>query len=115
MLSDRQRGLLQDILENIGAIRRHVTHLEELSFASFESNELVVDAVERCLSRISEAAVKLGIEADEVAPGPQWGEIRGLGNHLRHAYHVVDLSIIWEIIEDDLPPLEEACGKAVGT
>jgi hypothetical protein len=38
---------------------------------------LVYDAVERCLERISEAARKLGEEAEALCPGPPWPLIRG--------------------------------------
>jgi uncharacterized protein with HEPN domain len=58
LLSDRQRGWVQDILDNAGAIKRHLDHLAHTDFDTFRNNELVVDAVERCLSRISEAAVE---------------------------------------------------------
>ena len=76
MLSDRQHGWQQDILDNVGAIKRHLDHLAAPDFDSFQSDELVVDAVERCFSRISEAAVKLGDKAEAEI----WNDIRGLGN-----------------------------------
>ena len=113
MLSDRQRGWVQDILDNAGAIRRHLDHLTHSDFATFCNNELVVDAVERCLSRISEAAERLGAAAEEQVPGVPWDEIRGLGSQLRHAYHVIDPGIVWEILVEDLYPLEEACRRAL--
>ena len=78
LLSDRQRGWLQDILDNVGAIKRHLDHLAAPDFDSFQSDELVVDAVERCFSRIS-AAVKLGDKAEAEIPGLPWNDIRGLG------------------------------------
>ena len=114
MLSDRQRGWLQDILDNVDAIKRHLDHLAAPDFDSFQSDELVVDAAERCFSRISQAAVKLGDKAEAEIPGLPWNDIRGLGNHLRHAYHTIDLGLIWEVIIDDLGPLEEACRNALG-
>ena len=113
MLSDRQRGWVQDILDNAAAIRRHLDHLTHNDFDTFRDDELVVDAVERCLSRISEAAVRLGEAAEEEVPGVPWDDIRGLGNQLRHAYHTVDLGIVWEILVEDLYPLEKACRKAL--
>jgi uncharacterized protein with HEPN domain len=115
LLSDRQRGWVQDILDNASAIKRHLDHLTHNDLDTFRNNELVVDAVERCLSRISEAAVKLGEGADEEVPGVPWDEIRGLGNLLRHAYHTVDLGVVWEILVEDLYPLEEACRRALAT
>ncbi|MCB1883258.1 MAG: hypothetical protein KDG89_04550 [Geminicoccaceae bacterium] len=40
---------------------------------TFVGDEKTVDAVERCLSRISEAAVKLGAEAERRCPASRGG------------------------------------------
>lgn len=65
------------------------------------------------MGRISEAAIRLGEAADEIAPGPPWEDIRGLGNRLRHEYHNIQLAIIWEIVTDDLRALRDACSAAL--
>ncbi len=65
------------------------------------------------MGRISEAALRLGEDAEQIAPGPTWAHIRGLGNRLRHEYHNIQLAIIWEIITDDLEALKDACSKAI--
>lgn len=84
-----------------------------MSDKAFVANDLVADAVERCLSRISEAARKLGRPAETLVPDQPWGKIRGLGNLLRHDYDIVLRSILWEIISDNLPSLRSACRKAL--
>jgi uncharacterized protein with HEPN domain len=53
---------------------------------AFEQNEAMRDAVERCIERVCEAAYRLGQRAEELMPGQPWGDIRGMGNRLRHAY-----------------------------
>ena len=65
--------------------------------AAFDADSCTRDAVERCLERLSEAAAKLGAQADELAPGPPWHAIRAFGNVLRNAYDQVDPVRIWEI------------------
>jgi uncharacterized protein with HEPN domain len=62
---------------------------------------------------LSEAAVKLGAVADELAPSVPWSHIRGLGNHIRHAYDDVNEDTIWEIRTHDLGPLRVACRDAL--
>ena len=69
--------------------------------AAFDADSRTRDAVERCLERLSEAAAKLGAQADELAPGPPWHAIRAFGNVLRHAYDQVDPGRIWEIATCD--------------
>jgi uncharacterized protein with HEPN domain len=65
-----------------------------------------VAAVERKLQIISEAAIRLGIEAERRCPSLPWRDIGGIGNHLRHGYERVDLQQIWETITSDLTALK---------
>ena len=65
-------------------------------------------AVERKLLIVSEAAIRLGDEAAAICPGIPWHKIRGVGNHLRHAYDRVDLDSLWHTVTDDLPVLKAA-------
>jgi uncharacterized protein with HEPN domain len=100
---------LGDIVENIDRILSYTAGKGELDFAK---DQLLIDATERCLSRISEAAVKLGDDAEALAPGLPWPEIRGLGNHLRHGYRGVRVADIWHIVVHDLRPLRDGCIEA---
>ena len=76
-----------------------------MDFAAFSEDPKTVSAVERKLQIISEAAIRLGPEAEERIPGVPWREIRGIGNWLRHQYDRVELPVIWKTITDDLPRL----------
>jgi uncharacterized protein with HEPN domain len=71
------------------------------------------DAVERCLERISEAARKLGIQAEQLCPGIAWPEIRALGNFLRHEYDRIERDRLWLVVERDLPPLIQSVQSAL--
>ncbi len=101
---------LQDIVKN-GRLALHYT--AGLDEAAFEEDPLVYAAVERFLSRISEAAVKLGDLAPELAPGQPWQRIRAIGNPLRHDYDEIDEERVWKIVQDDLPSLVTACEQAL--
>jgi uncharacterized protein with HEPN domain len=59
-----------------------------MDFEAFRSNLMAVAAVERKLQIISEAAVRLAEEAERRCPDVPWRDIRGIGNHLRHAYEM---------------------------
>jgi uncharacterized protein with HEPN domain len=96
----------REIITDIERIERYCRGLD---FARFRDDEKTADAVERCLGRISEAAVKLGDEAQALCPGQPWPDIRGLGNHLRHGYDMIDLRRVWRTVVVDLPPLKAAC------
>jgi uncharacterized protein with HEPN domain len=38
-------------------------------------------------------------------PDQPWGDIRGMGNRLRHAYDRISLDIIWNAVRHDVPGL----------
>jgi len=108
--SSRPEILFLDILDNIRLIQSYV---ERMDRAAFDADSRTRDAVERCLERLSEAATKLGAQAEELAPGPPWMAVRAFGNVLRHAYDQVDPARIWEIVTGDLTPMAEAAEGAL--
>jgi uncharacterized protein with HEPN domain len=109
--SERPRVRFADILENIERIEFYMGEIA--SFEAFVASSLHQDAIERCLLRICEAAVKLGDVAERLAPEIPWQDVRGMGNHLRHAYDLVDPRILWNTVLYDLPPLKVACRRAL--
>ena len=110
MPSSRPVDRLNDIIFNIDAIGRHIAGMTE---QQFRADAKTIDATERCLSRISEAAAKLGALAEQLAPGQPWSAIRGIGNRLRHEYDVVDRGELWRIFTGDLRSLRVACSEAI--
>jgi uncharacterized protein with HEPN domain len=101
---------LRDIADAIAAIRQFTLGMDA---GTFRADVKTVAAVERKLQVISEAATRLGDEAETVCPGLPWRDIRGIGNWLRHQYDHVDVDSIWRTVIDDLPPLESAVMRAL--
>lgn len=110
MPSSRPDRRFGDIIENIDAIASHTAGMTEEEFLA---DRKTCDAAERCLSRISEAATKLGLLAEELAPDQPWNEIRGIGDWLRHDYPNIIKETIWKTITADLGPLRRACEAAI--
>ncbi len=110
MPSSNPANRFQDILDSIDDIEAFTRDMKKTQFAGDRKTRF---AVERSLMILSEAAVKLGAVADELAPGVPWSHIRGLGNHIRHAYDDVNEDTIWEIRTHDLGPLRVACREAL--
>ncbi len=84
-----------------------------MDLAAFGEDRKTIDAVERCLERISEAAAKLGDSALSLVPDQPWHKIRALGNRLRHEYDDIPAYRLWDIVQTDLPALRAACHEAV--
>lgn len=94
---------LSSIYESIVAVEGFI---EGMIFEEFCADEKTVAAVERKLSVISEAAVRLGEEGPRLCPDIPWRNVRGIGNWLRHQYDRVDRETIWTTVERDLPAMK---------
>jgi len=68
-------------------------------------------AVIRLLEIIGEAARSLSHEIKDKNPQIPWKQISGTRDRLIHGYFDVDLDIIWNIVNRDLPPLIEELEK----
>jgi uncharacterized protein with HEPN domain len=101
---------LRDILQSIDMI---VQFVRGMDLEAFRGDPKTIAAVERKLLLISEAAVRLGDDADRLCPGLPWRNIRGIGNWLRHQYDRVDVETLWNTVIDDLPSLRSGVLRAL--
>lgn len=84
-----------------------------MSFEDYQADRKTRSAVEREMQIVTEAAIRLGPEAETLYPGPDWKGLRGMGNILRHAYHRVDDKIVWDTCKDELSPMKETIREIV--
>ncbi len=106
MPTDRPFQRIHDILMNIASIEEYT---KKLNRQTFSDNRMAVDAVERCLERIAEAARKLGDQFDAAVPDDvDLHAVRQFGSVLRHDYDAVDTDIIWNVLIKKLPKLKAA-------
>jgi uncharacterized protein with HEPN domain len=103
---------LQDVLSSIDLIESFV---ENYDFDSYRYDLKTKSAVERQLQILTEAAYRLGDEADRVCPGPDWKGYMGMGNLLRHSYHRIDDRIVWDTVVLELPKLKSAVSLALAS
>ena len=100
MLKDN--AYLADILRAAKAIERF---LEGVPQAAFLSNEEKYEAVSRKFEIIGEAARHLSPEARAQFPDIPWKLISAMRNILIHDYGEVDLVIVWDTTQRDIPKL----------
>lgn len=109
MSSKRMRRRLADIIENID---RATAYIGALSFEEFCKDEMRMDAVERCLQRITEATIKIGPETMKIiAPDLPTNQVRSMGNILRHEYDRINAEVVYNTVKNDLPELRAACAE----
>jgi len=72
-------------------------------------------ALVRLIEIVGEAAARISPEVQAKYPSIPWKQIIGMRNRLIHGYDQVDLDILWDTIEYDLPPLIEDLEKILET
>lgn len=103
---------LRDILEAIVEIEELLTGYNLELFSADKTRRM---ATERYLEVMCEAARRLTDDIKKDAPDIDWQRMVDFGNRLRHAYHATDVGIVWEIIEDHLPPLKSFVEQRIGS
>jgi len=101
---------LNDIIESIADIKEFTNGMTR---ESFSIDKKTIKAVVRSLEVIGEAANKLPDDVRDRYPEISWQEIIGMRNRLIHEYFGVDLDIVWQTIEEDLEPLDNAVKKMI--
>ncbi len=84
---------------------RAVGYCAHLNHAQFEANQLMRDAVLRNIELIGGAATRIPEEVRLAHPEIPRREIIAMRNQLIHAYLGVDLDVVWDMIQVELPQL----------
>ncbi|MCI0492372.1 MAG: DUF86 domain-containing protein [Planctomycetes bacterium] len=93
---------LQDMLDYA---RKAVRICGDRSQGDFETDEILQLAVVRALELVGEAATRVPQDVRNQHPTIPWQDIVGTRNRLIHGYDCVDVRIVWDTIQDDLPQL----------
>ena len=72
------------------------------------------DAVVRNLEIIGEAVKRVPNSIRENHPNVAWRQIAGLRDRLIHAYFDIDIDIIWDVVQSELPILKSEIQRIVG-
>ncbi len=96
---------LEDILISVEKITRFV---KGISYESFITNEMLLDAVLFNLEVLGEAAKHIPEEIRKRYPTIEWRSISGLRNIIVHQYFRLNLRIIWDTVQNELPTLRRS-------
>lgn len=93
------------LLDILIAARKALQFLEGMTWQAFAESELHQSAVMRPLEIIGEAARRVSQETRDAHPEIPWEQMIGMRNRLIHEYFRVNLTTVWETVQNDLPPL----------
>jgi len=94
--------LLEDMIAAIRKVERYTTGMDQ---ELFRQDEKTIDAVVRNLEVLGEAARQMPDEFVANHPDIPWRQVAGLRNRIVHDYFGLDLEIIWQVVQHDLPQL----------
>ena len=98
---------LRDVLEAIDAIFEYTKGGE----ATFRREAIVRDAVCARLIQIGPAvkdAHAEGLQLARLQPGIPWRSVAGMRDRLAHKYGLLDKTLVWAVVDRELPRLREA-------
>jgi uncharacterized protein with HEPN domain len=109
-MTDRVYWRLTDMKAAIKDIRKL---LESNNIGVLSRDRAIRAAYERFLEILSEASRHIPKEWTDEFPQIPWRQVADLGNFIRHAYHKIDLEILWSIYENDLDAIEDAVDQLI--
>jgi len=92
---------------------------EALQFArgrnrsDLDRDRMLVLALVKDIEIIGEAASQVSEETRSQLPGLPWADMIAMRHRLVHAYFEINLDILWQTVQQDLPPLVTALEDTV--
>ncbi len=93
---------IRDILDAIAEIQKFT---KDMNYETFKIDDKSVRAVEMNFIIIGEAANQIPEDIEEKYIRIPWGLMRAMRNRIVHVYFKVDEKLMWDTVQNDLPPL----------
>lgn len=106
--SDEER--VADILAAITDIRADTTAMD---FAAFSRSPMVIRSVLYSIGVIGEAAKNVSAEFKSTCPTIPWRAIAGMRDRIIHEYFRTNTRRIWDVVTDEIEPLETALRRTI--
>lgn len=94
---------LQDILETISAAQQFTTGM---SFEDFKADQKTIFAVSRAIEIVGEATKNIPPNLRANYPQIPWKGISGMRDKVIHQYFGINLQVLWDTLQQDLPTLQ---------
>jgi uncharacterized protein with HEPN domain len=111
MRRDRDLTYLGDILDSIQRIESYTAGIKKEKFLE---NQMMQDAVMRQIEIIGEASNSISDEFQEKHEQLPWPQMRAMRNKIVHDYRGINLHVVWETVQNDLPALKEQVQEILG-
>ncbi len=95
----------QYLLDILNAAQIALQYIEGITREQFFQNIQLQDALVRRLEIIGEASRRVSETGRQELPSIDWKQIIGMRNRLIHEYDDIDLFLVWDTAQNDLPIL----------
>ncbi|MBI4903835.1 MAG: DUF86 domain-containing protein [Acidobacteria bacterium] len=96
------------------AAREAISFVAGKGRADLDENRMLLLSVVKELEIIGEAAARVSTEAKAQCAVLPWPRIVAMRNRLIHGYADVNRDIVWQTVQDALPPLVHVLEKLLG-
>lgn len=93
------------LLDILQAARLFQSYSSDGNKANFEQDVMRQDAIIRRIEIIGEAVRRISQDFPASYPAIPWTDMAGMRSRLIHNYDEVDLDLVWDVIERDIPAL----------
>ncbi|NLB42671.1 MAG: DUF86 domain-containing protein [Clostridiales bacterium] len=102
-MNDRIKAILEHMLEDAKDIVEFSYTASSLD--ALRKNSLIKKGIIMSLVNIGELSNKLPIEFTEKYSQIPWRSMVGMRNFAAHAYHILNLEIVWDTAQTSIPEL----------
>ena len=102
------------LVDMLNHAREAIELLGDASADDLANDRVTQLALQKLLEVVGEAANRTSAATQESYPQIAWPQIIGVRNRLVHGYDVVDLDILRDIVQNELPLLIEQLTSIVG-
>lgn len=100
-----QRDDITSLRHIIDAANKAISFVEHRKREDLDTDEMLALSLVRLLEIIGEASNCVSDNFRKKYPGIPWNKMVGLRNRLIHGYFDINLDIVWDTVQNDLPPL----------
>lgn len=95
---------VEHMLDSIKSIYKFIG---SMSYEEFSEDDLIISGVIRKLEILGEASGKISENVKKQYPNIEWRVLKDFRNYLIHQYFGVDVAMVWEAVQEDMPLLEK--------
>ena len=106
-------GNEKNIMKMLGICQKIQTYTAGVDYQKFVASTEITELCVFNLLQLGEFGSRLDAAFKVEHKNIPWNKIRGFRNRLVHDYENVDLAVVWDVIENDVPALADALERVV--